>query len=183
MSIGFRPDVKSILMKRIYSALLVLATVSVGTAVAVLGAQPSSAPTNASPIYGVTLPDRYRNWELIAPALEGEPLNELRAVVGNAVAMEAYRAGTLPFPDGSVLVKLAWKRVQSPEFEPASVPGSATTVQVMVKDSAKYRASGGWGFGRFIDGKPVDHAQHETCFACHEAQVRGHDYVFTRYAP
>jgi len=104
-------------------------------------------------------------------------------VVGNSVALEAYSAGTLPLPDGTVLVKLAWKRVQSPEFEPASIPGPATTVQVMVKDSRKYAATGGWGFGRFIDGKPVDLAQHETCFACHQARAQGHDYVFTRYAP
>jgi hypothetical protein len=137
----------------------------------------------ASPIYGVTIPDGYRKWEFIAPALEGDPLNELRAVMGNTVAMDAYRDSTLPFPDGTVLVKLAWKRIQSAEFEPASVPGAATTVQVMVKDSKKYASSGGWGFGRFINGKPADVAQHETCFACHEARVQGHDYVFTRYAP
>ncbi len=110
----------------------------------------------ASPIYGVTLPGDYRRWELIAPAEEAAPLDELRAVVGNAVAVEAYRAGTLPFPDGTVLVKLAWKRVPSPEFAPASVPGPATTVQVMVKDTRRYPDSGGWGFGRFVDGKPVD---------------------------
>jgi hypothetical protein len=135
-----------------------------------------------SPIYGVTIPDGYRQLELIAPALEAKPLNELRAVLGNRTATDAYRAGTLPFPDGTVLVKLAWKRAQSPEFPPAWVPGAATTVQVMVKDSKKYAATGGWGFGRFIDGRPVDEAQHRTCFACHEARVRGHDFVFTRYA-
>jgi hypothetical protein len=28
----------------------------------------------------------------------------------------------------------------------------------------------------------VDEAQHETCFACHEARVKDRDYVFTRYA-
>jgi hypothetical protein len=168
-------------MKRIYIALGALAMVAAGTGLAVVGAEREPPPSNASPIYGVTLPDGYRDWKLVAPALEGEPLNELRAVVGNSTAMEAYRAGTLPFPDGTVLVKLAWKRVQSPEFEPASVPGAATTVQVMVKDSKKYATSGGWGFGRFIAGKPVDEAQHETCFACHEARVQGHDYVFTRY--
>lgn len=134
-------------------------------------------------IDGVTIPGGYRKWELVAPALEGDPLNELRVVVGNAVAMKAYHAGTLPFPDGTVLVKLAWKRAQSSEFEPASIPGPATTVQIMVKDSKKYAATGGWGFGRFIDGKPVDEAQHQTCFACHEARVKGHDFVFTRYAP
>jgi hypothetical protein len=96
----------------------------------------------ASPVYGVTLPDGFRAWQLIAPALEGEPLNELRAVVGNPIAVEAYRAGKLPFPDGAVLVKLAWTLVPSPEFAPASVPGAATTVQVMVKDTAKYASSG-----------------------------------------
>jgi hypothetical protein len=53
----------------------------------------------------------------------------------------------------------------------------------MIKDSKKYAATGGWGFGRFIGGKPVDEAQHKTCFACHEANVKGHDFVFTRLAP
>jgi hypothetical protein len=52
----------------------------------------------------------------------------------------------------------------------------------MIKDGRQYASSGGWGFGRFIDGKPVDLAQHETCFGCHEARVQNHDYVFTRYA-
>ena len=137
----------------------------------------------ASPIYGVTIPERYRQWELIAPALEADPLDELRAVLGNRTAIAAYRAGTLPFPDGTILVKLAWKRTQSSEFPPASVPGVATTVQVMVKDSRRYSATGGWGFGRFIAGKPADEAEHRTCFACHEARVKEHDFVFTRYAP
>lgn len=137
----------------------------------------------ASPIYGVTVPDGYRQWQLIAPALEAEPLDELRAVLGNDVAVQAYREGTLPFPDGTVLAKLAWKQVQSPEFEPASIPGAATTVQVMVKDSKKYAATGGWGFGRFIEGTPTDETQHQTCFACHQARVQNHDFVFTRFAP
>ncbi|MGX1100333.1 cytochrome P460 family protein [Amorphus sp. MBR-141] len=136
----------------------------------------------SSPIYGVTLPDDYRRWELIAPAEEAAPLDELRAVVGNAAAVEAYSAGTLPFPDGAILVKLAWRRIPSPEFAPASVPGTATTVQVMVKDAARYLDSGGWGFGRFTGGKPADRAQHETCFACHDANVNDHDFVFTRFA-
>lgn len=71
-------------------------------------------------------------------------MNELRAVLGTAVAINAYRQRTLPFPDGTILVKLAWKYVQSPEFEPASIPGAATTVQIMIKNSKKYTATGGW---------------------------------------
>jgi hypothetical protein len=138
---------------------------------------------DASPIYGVHIPNGYRQWELIAPAEEAEPLNELRAVVGNTIASAAYKEGKKVFPDGTILVKLAWKHIASPDFEPASIPGAATTVQVMVKDSKKYASTGGWGFGRFIAGKPVDRDQHETCFACHEARVKDRDYVFTKYAP
>lgn len=137
----------------------------------------------ASPIFGVTIPEGYRSWELAAVSHETEPLNELRGILGNARAIEAYKAGTLPFPDGSVLVKLAWKHAQSTEFPPAFVPGAATTVQVMVKDSVRYAETGGWGFGRFLEGKPVDEAQHRTCYGCHLGNVKGHDLVFTRYAP
>jgi Cytochrome P460 len=140
-------------------------------------------PLDASPMFGVTIPEGYRQWELVAPAQEAEPLDELRAVLGNTAAIDAYKRGALPFPDGTIFAKLAWKHVPSPEFEAASVPGAATTVQIMVKDSQKYAATGGWGFGRFINGKPVDKAQHETCFPCHQARVAGHDFVFTRFAP
>ena len=140
------------------------------------------AEDRISPIYGVIIPDRYREWELVAVSYQ-TAFDEFRAILGNPLAVQAYRAGTLPFPDGAILAKRAWKRVPSTEFPGAFVPGAATTLQIMVKDSKRYASTGGWGFGRFIDGKPVDEAQHRTCFACHEARVRAHDFVFTRYAP
>lgn len=151
-------------------------------AVVTLRSEQATHPDAGSPIYGVTMPEGYREWALVAPALEAAPLNELRAVLGNPLAMAAYKDGTLPFPDGTVLAKLAWTHVPSPEFAPATIPGAATTVQIMVKNSAKYAATGGWGFGRFIKGQPVDEAQHRTCFACHQARVKDHDFVFTRLA-
>jgi hypothetical protein len=138
---------------------------------------------NSSPIFGVTIPPGYRQWELVAPSQETGNLDELRVILGNPEALTAYRDGTLPFPDGAVLAKLAWKHVPSGEFPPAFVPGAATTVQIMVKDAKKYATTGGWGFGRFIEGKPVDEAQHRTCFACHQANVKNHDNVFTRLPP
>jgi hypothetical protein len=140
---------------------------------------PGRADSEASPI---TIPEGYRQWELVGVAHDAG-LDELRGVLGNAIAMKAYREGTLPFPDGTILAELAWKHVPSPEIGRVFVPGAATTVQIMVKDSKKYADTGGWGFGRFIDGKPVDEAQRKTCFACHEANVKAHDFVFTRYAP
>ncbi|AHI66887.1 cytochrome P460 family protein [Burkholderia thailandensis] len=144
----------------------------------------ADAPTRAaSPIYGVTLPDGYRKWQMIAPAEEAAPLDELRVVLGNPAAVKAIERATLPFPDGAMLVKLAYKRRQSGDFESATVPGAPTTVQVMVKDSRRYASTGGWGFGRFINGVPADEAQHRTCFACHQARVKARDFVFTRFAP
>jgi hypothetical protein len=136
-----------------------------------------------SPIYGVVIPDGYRKWEMIAPAEEAAPLDELRVVLGNPAAVKAIENSTLPFPDGAILVKLAYKRKQSPEFQTATIPGQPTTVQVMVKDSRRYASTGGWGYGRFINGQPADLAQHQTCFACHESKVKDRDYVFTRFAP
>jgi hypothetical protein len=165
-------------MKRHFIWLVVAAATCIAVPYA-----PGHADGEGSPIFGVTVPEGYRQWELIAPSHEDGNFNELRGILGNAVAVKAYRDGTLPFPDGAMFAKLAWKRVPSEEFSGAFVPGHATTVQIMVKDSKRYASTGGWGFGRFIDGRAVDRAQHETCFGCHQANVKEHDYVFTRFAP
>jgi hypothetical protein len=142
----------------------------------------ASSENLTSPIFGVAIPKGYRQWELVAVSYE-TAFDEFRGILGNTLAIKTYADGTLPFPDGTMFAKLAWKRVPSTEFNGAFVPGATTTVQFMVKDSKKYAATGGWGFGRFIDGKPVDEAQHKTCFACHQANVKNHDLVFTRFAP
>lgn len=169
-------------MRRIPTAGLALGAVLLLAAVAhdAVAEPAKSAP---SPIYGVTIPDGYRQWQAIAPAEEAAPLDELRLVLGNPAAIKAIESSTLPYPDGTILVKLAYKRKQSPDIGSATIPGRPTTVQVMVKDSRRYASTGGWGFGRFINGQPVDAAQHETCFACHAAHVKDRDYVFTRFAP
>ena len=165
-------------MKRI-RFLMLAATAVAAALMALVGVR---AADESSPIFGVMIPSGYRQWELIAPA-HSPPFDELRGVLGNAAAMQAYRAGTLPFPDGAILAKLSWKHVESDEFRGDFVPGAPTTVQFMVKDSKKYAATGGWGFGKFADGKPVSEKEHSECFACHAAHVKNHDFVFTRFAP
>ncbi len=155
---------------------------------AAAAAAPTRAESEASPIYGVTIPPGFRDWQVVAVSQEAGDLNELRAILANPAAMRAFRSGELPFPDGAIIAKVAWKRVPSAVDDralgpQAFVPGAASTRQFMVKDSKRYASSGGWGFGRFIDGKPTDAAQHRTCFACHASFVSGHDFVFTHYAP
>lgn len=150
---------------------------------AVQSARAGGTPAaDVSPVFGVRIPVDYRRWQMVAVSQE-VPFDEFRGILGNPAAIAAYRDGVLPFPDGAMLAKIAWKRVPSSEFDGAFVPGAPTTVQIMVKDAKRYAATGGWGFGRFIGGKAVDEAQHRTCFACHVARVKDHDIVFTRFAP
>jgi len=73
-------------------------------------------------------------------------LNDLRAQLGNDVAIKAYREGRLPFPDGTIIAALHWKYVSSEEnnkvFGRAQsfIAGSPKNIQFMVKDSKKYAA-------------------------------------------
>jgi len=156
---------------------------------------PPQAASNASPIYGVTIPDGYRDWRLISVNhLAGANLKQVRAQLGNDIAIKAFREGTRPFPDGAVIAALHWNELASDEndkvlatgFPDAGfqsfVAGSAQNVQLMVKDSKKYAATGGWGFGDFKNGRPQDEALHKTCYPCH-LPVKDRDFVFARYAP
>jgi hypothetical protein len=142
----------------------------------------------AAPIFGIKIPPGYRDWRLISVAHEAGNNNDIRAVLGNDKAIKAYREDELPFPDGTIISRLAWSYVPSEEnnkvFGRAQsfVAGSATNVQFMVKDTRKYAATGGWGFAQFKDGKPADEALLKTCFPCHEP-VKARDFVFTHYAP
>ena len=153
------------------------------------------AERNASPIYGITIPAGYRDWRLISVAhLAGGKLKQLRAQLGNDIAIKAFREGKLPFPDGTIIAGLHWDEAASEENNKvlasgfpgagllSSGGGSAENVQFMVKDSKKYAATDGWGFADFRNGKPGDEALHKTCFPCHQP-AKDRDYVFARYAP
>ena len=135
-----------------------------------------------------TLPAGYRDWKLISVAHEEGNLNDLRAVLGNDLAINAYREGKLPFPDGAIIARLAWKYVSSEENnkvfgrQQSFVAGPPTDVQFMIKDSKKYASTGGWGYAQFNDGKPAPGIVPHNCFVCHEP-IKARDYIFTRYAP
>ena len=164
---------------------------AIAVALTILAALPFAlghAEDEATPIFGGKLPDGYRDWGLISVAHEEGNLNDLRAVLGNDAAIKAYREGKLPFPDGTIIARLAWSYVPSEENNkvfgrPQSfVAGPPTNVQFMVKDSRKYASTGGWGFAQFNDGKPAAEVVPSACFSCHEP-VEARDFVFTRYAP
>ena len=170
------------------TASLLAAVVTVAGVVATSVPMSGRADTAAAPIFGVKIPPGYRDWKLISVAHEEGNLNDLRAILGNNVAIKAYRSGKLPFPDGTIIARLAWSHVPSEENNKAFgraqsfVAGPGTNIQFMVKDSRKYATTGGWGFAQFKDGNPAGESLHKTCFPCHEP-AKARDFVFTHYAP
>jgi len=173
-------------MKRV--ALLLVAVAAVAGVVVCMAHAAGQADGAAAPIFGIKIPPGYRDWKLISVAHEAGDLNDFRAILGNDVAIKAYREEKLPFPDGTIIARLAWSYVPSEEnnkvFGRAQsfVAGPPINLQLMVKDSRKYAATGGWGFAQFKDGKPADEALLKTCFPCHEP-AKAQDFVFTRYSP
>jgi hypothetical protein len=151
----------------------------------------ASGPTDGggTPIFDVKIPPGYRDWRVISVAHEEGNINDIRAILGNDVAIKAYREGKLPFPDGTIIARLAWSYLPSEENNKvfgrrqSFVAGTPKNgVQFMVKDSRKYASTGGWGFAQFNDGKPADAAVLKTCYPCHQA-IKARDLVFTHYAP
>src|ERR1043165_8516062 len=61
------------------------------------------------------LPRGYRDWPLISVAHEEGKLNDIRAILGNDIAVKAYREGTYPFPEGAIIARLAWSYIPSEE--------------------------------------------------------------------
>jgi hypothetical protein len=82
-------------------------------------------------------------------------LHSFAAVLGNDLAIQAYREGKLPFPDGAIVGALHYRHVPSEENNKVCgqaqsfVPRPPTNIQFMVKDSKKYASTGGWGFAHF----------------------------------
>ena len=164
--------------------------VAVATLVGIVGmtAAESRANQETGAVFVKQIPRGYRDWRLISVAREEGTLDDIRAVLGNDEAIKAYREGKLPFPEGTIIARLAWSLDASEENNKtvgrsqSFVAGSPKNgVQFMVKDSKKYAATGGWGYAQFDDGRPADNEVLNTCHPCHRA-IEARDFVFTRYA-
>jgi len=177
-------------MKRITFLLIAVAMLA-GASIFTVTTSRRATAQEAAPIFVKTIPAGYRDWKVVSVAHEAGELNDIRAVLGNDIAIKAYRAGKLPFPEGAIVGRIAWSYVPSEENnktfgrDQSFVAGSPTNayLQFMVKDSKKYAATGGWGYSSFDqDGKPTDEAAMKACFPCHQA-IKDRDFIFTRYTP
>jgi hypothetical protein len=179
---------RGLFTKRITLSLVAVAMLA---GVAALVTFAADSDKDAAPIFVKEIPPGYRDWKVVSVAHEAGDLNDIRAILGNDIAIKAYREGKLPFPEGAIVGRIAWSHVPSEENnktfgrDQSFVAGSPTDsyLQFMVKDSKKYAATGGWGYSSFgRERKPTDVASMQSCFPCHQA-VKSRDYVFARYSP
>src|ERR1700689_3868250 len=108
-------------MKRI--ACLRVALLTVVGIVAFSSAASGRDDGQVAPIFGIKIFPAYRDWRLISVAHEEGSLNDIRAILGNDIAIKAYREDKLPFPDGTVIARIAWKDVPSEEKQQSLWPG------------------------------------------------------------
>jgi hypothetical protein len=119
----------------------------------------------------VEYPEGYRNWAHVKSALTS-PAHARFATNGgfqhvyaNSQAMNGYR--TRSFPEGSIVV-VDWLEMR--DTNGAFTEGARRQVDVMLKDSLRFAATGGWGFQRFVKDSKTELAASpapQECFACH----------------
>jgi hypothetical protein len=136
---------------------------------------------------GPRLPVGFQHWYLANSMLVTKEPNQFGLVTGlhliyvNAAGFERFRrGGATPYPDGSIFVDDIRDFSMT---DGAYQQGERKAVPVMVKDSKRYAATGGWGFQAWASGdpsKPIVKDATKQCFGCHKAK-QANDSVFSTY--
>lgn len=162
---------------RVMHKLIVAAGLSIGTLVVSHSSTANQAPE-------VPYPAGYRDWHHVRSMViqKGHPLFEsfggIHHLYANKLARQGYAKGK--FPDGAVIV---FDLLDAPSANNAIEEGKRKVVGVMLKDSKRYAATGGWGFEGFKGDSQTERAVTQAnaataCYQCHVAQ-RDKDYVFS----
>ncbi|HEY7212372.1 MAG TPA: cytochrome P460 family protein [Bryobacteraceae bacterium] len=150
------------------------------------------APSVRADDASVSYPDGYRTWTFLHSSLvpAGFPgfakspcvkpcTNGIFYFYANEQAMKGLRTGA--YADGAVIAE------EMLEFRVGDKgvggEGHRVLTAVMAKDSRRYAATGGWGFGNFDEGSKantLDAKAQQTCFQCHISR-KDHGYVFAQY--
>lgn len=136
----------------------------------------------------VPYPEGYRHWTHVKSTIIG-PTSPLYPQIGgiqhiyaNEKGMEGYRNGR--FPEGSILIYDFLKTEEDAKNTGRIIEASRRFTSVMVKDSKRYAATGGWGFEEFRGDSQTDRmiAQDAPakCYNCH-TQRKDNDFVFSVY--
>lgn len=134
----------------------------------------------------VDFPEGFRQWthiksHVVGPNNPAAPkYSGFTSYYANDKAMQGYRTNV--WPDGAIIVVDV---LESIEKSGDYAMSKRKFIDVMVKDSKKYAATGGWGFEEFWEGDKTKAMIKEEaaakCFNCHKSRA-GERIVFTKYA-
>jgi len=129
---------------------------------------------------GLPFEPSFESWRPLSTTDRGDN-NTFRFILGNEIAVKAAQSGKIsPWPDGARFAKIAWQ--QELGSDGLIHPGGFVQVELMVKDTRRYKDTDGWGWGRWrgLGLKPYGEDAHfvDECTSCH-LPVRGDDYVYT----
>ena len=136
------------------------------------------APTAVRP------PANMLEWRFLGIADVLSPNAQLRVLVGNDTAVNAFRDGeTNPWPDGSMISHFVWGATGNPDMgiDGVVVPGDLGALTLMQRSSALYGDNGNWAYGRWLgaDLAPLATAEDQQgCVNCHTMNVEDRDMVF-----
>jgi hypothetical protein len=133
----------------------------------------------------------YDTWQAVASHYRTDK-QEFKFILGTPKVVEAYKNGAgknnQAFPEGSILVKVAYSIKTNADFDASVEPGDLHRVEYMVKDSKRFNDTGNWGYARFVydanSAKFTPYGKDSTfateCYACHII-VAKKDFIFTDY--
>ena len=149
----------------------------------VLATMLSSFFIQSSSFEEVPYPAGYRNWTHIKTKVNKSGVAShtgFQHIYANEKAVEGYTTGK--FPDGAILVFDVLEMMEQTTGD--ITEGNRKLVDVMVKDSNKYDATGGWGFEEFKGNSKTERAIKmmavKYCFSCH-ASTEKTNFVFSKY--
>jgi hypothetical protein len=135
----------------------------------------------------IPYPEGFRDWThvtsgLVGPGSPAAPKFEgVHHIYANAKALEGYRTGR--WPDGAVIVYDQWTAVKG--AAEATGAGERKFIDVMVRDTRRFAATGGWGYAEFMGPERRRMSDIEAnpkgCDGCHEKNAPGGDRVFSQY--
>ncbi len=135
----------------------------------------------------VPYPSGYRSWTHVksmwlsdAHGL-ADPFAGLHHVYVNDAGAAALERGN-PLPEGTIF---AFDLLEAAPADEALVEGPRKLLGVMLRDTRRFRATGGWGFEAFARGASDQRLVTDGgagCFACHASQ-EANGYVFSTWRP
>lgn len=139
-------------------------------------------PVSPSP-NAISFPKDYPQWSVLGISHRTDN-QSLRLILGNAIAQKAQQEGkTKPWPEGAMLGKVVWKDSEHPAWTTATIPGALKYVEFMLKDSQRFKTTGGWGFARWLGKRNKPYGKNagfaKECYQCH-LKVKNADLVFTK---